>query len=376
MNRYLIVASDERSYLDLKNVVLELKNQNLPYFFLYNDLPTKLSPQSSLEHFKYDTNLPLSNNQYFSQTLGFDLPFKPTVLLITCENWEPEKSILWEFKQQGCFIGCVENSIWNFNNIKTKLEIASRKSFPSNCIDVFFDHSVWSLETKEKAGWWKQKSIITGNPRFDDFNLTPTKEDIIIVYGSMEKEHHYKLIEIYNNVKTKFPKYKTYYKPHPSEEKDFNDLQNINIIPNSQIFNEIVQKSTYNIGIFGSVMYYPLLLNKTIVNVDFNISGVNDEVDIEKYRGHEFNFWKNILKFNTFQEFEDFISHNYIKETLKRNKQFEEKLKENLVFYDSDCIFKHKESCNNKVLEYFDKFNDKKASKRIINYIENDERIF
>lgn len=372
MNKYLIVASDERSYLDLKNVVLELKNRNLSYFFLYNDLPTKLSPQLSLEHFKYDTNITPSDNVYSSQSLGFELPFKPTVLLITCENWEPEKSILWEFKQWGCFIGCIENSTWNFNNIKTKLELASRKSFPSNCIDVFFDHSEWSLETKNKAGWWSQKSTITGNPKFDDFNLSSTSEDIIIVYGSMEKEHHYKLIEIYNNVKIKFPKYRTYYKPHPSEEKDFNDLQNVNIISNSQMFNEIVQKSTYNIGIFGSVMYYPLLLDKTIVNVDFDTSGVNDELDIEKYRGHEFNFWKKILKFNTFQEFEDFISHPYIKETLRRNKQFEEKLKKNLVFYDRDCIFKHKKSSNNKVLEYFDKFNDKKASKRIINYIENE----
>ena len=158
MNKYLIVASDERSYLDLKNIVLELKNRNLPYFFLYNDLPNKLSPQSSLEHFKYDTNITPSNNTYPSQTLGFELPFKPTVLLITCENWEPEKSILWEFKQQGGFIGCIENSTWNFNNIKTKLEIASRKSFPSNCIDVFFDHSKWCLETKTQAGWNSTKS--------------------------------------------------------------------------------------------------------------------------------------------------------------------------------------------------------------------------
>ena len=372
MNKYLIIASDERSYLELKNVVLELKNRDLPYYFLYNDLPNKLSPRLSLDQFKYDTNMKSSKDFYPSKTLGFELPFKPTILLITCENWEPEKTILLEFKQWGCFIGCIENSIWNFNNIKTKLEIASRKSFPSNCIDVFFDHSRWSLETKVKAGWWGQKSIITGNPKFDDFNLTPSKENIIIVYGSMENEHHYKLIEIYNNIKLKFPKYKIYYKPHPSEQKDFNDLQNIDILSNSQMFNEIVQKSSYNVGIFGSVMYYPLLLKKTIVNVDFNTSGINDELDIEKYKGHEFNFWKNILNFNTFQEFEDFISCNYIKKTFKRNNEFEEELKKNLVFYDKDCTFEYKESNNSEVLKYFDEFNDKKASKRIINYIENE----
>ena len=32
MNSYFIFASDERSYLDLKNIVIELKNRDLPYF--------------------------------------------------------------------------------------------------------------------------------------------------------------------------------------------------------------------------------------------------------------------------------------------------------------------------------------------------------
>lgn len=375
MNKYLIIASDERSYLDLKNVVLELKNRNLPYFFLYNDLPTKLSPQSSLEHFKYDTNINPSDNTYPSQTLGFELPFKPTVLLITCENWEPEKSILLEFKQWGCFIGCVENSTWNFNNIKTKLELASRKSFPSNCIDVFFDHSKWSLETKKEAGWWNQKSIITGNPKFDDFKLNSTNENFIIVYGSMEREHHFKLLEIYKNIKEKLPQFKIYYKPHPSEEKDFNDLESINTVKNQKEYLKILSKSSYNIGIFGSIMYYPLLLEKNIVIVDSTLSGINDELDIEAFKGYEFNFWQRILNFKDFSEFKDFISDKYILNTKKRNEQFESNLKNNLIFYDTFCTFTDRKSNNSKVLKYFDKFNDKKASKRIINYIENEQSL-
>tara|TARA_R110001606_G_scaffold375439_2_gene533730 strand:+ start:2319 stop:3437 length:1119 start_codon:yes stop_codon:yes gene_type:complete len=372
MNEYLIIASDERSYLDLKNVVLELKNRNLPYFFLYNDLPNKLSPQSSLEYFKYDTNIPPSDNTYSSQTLGFELPFKPTVLLITCENWEPEKSILLEFKQWGCFIGCIENSTWNFNNIKTKLELASRKSYPSNCIDIFFDHNEWSLETKKEAGWWNQKSIITGNPKFDNFKLDSTTEDVIIVYGSMEREHHFKLLEIYKNIKEKLPQFKIYYKPHPSEEKDFNDLELISTINTQKEYLEVLSKTSFNIGIFGSVMYYPLLLGKNIVIIDFTLSGINDELDIEAFKGHEFNFWQQILNFKDFSEFKDFVSDEYVLNTKKRNEQFESNLKNNLIFYDTFCTFISKKSNNSKVLKYFDKFNDKKASKRIINYIENE----
>tara|TARA_R110001592_G_scaffold195720_1_gene443389 strand:+ start:1598 stop:2716 length:1119 start_codon:yes stop_codon:yes gene_type:complete len=372
MNKYLVVASDERSYLDLKNVVLELKNRNLSYFFLYNDLPTKLSPQSSLEHFKYDTNIIPPDNTYSSQTLGFELPFSPTVLLITGENWEPEKSILWEFKQQGCFIGCIENSTWNFNNIKTKLELASRKSFPTNCIDVFFDHSDWALETKKEAGWWNQKSIVTGNPKFDDFTFDSTNEDIIIVYGSMEREHHFKLLEIYKNIKEKFPLSQVYYKPHPVEQKDFNDLGFINIIETQKEYLKILAKSSYNVGIFSSVMCHPLLMGKNIVVVDFKTSGIDDELDIEKFKGHEFNFWQRILNFKDFKNFEDFISDEYILNIKKRNKQFEDNLKRNLAFYDDFCTFKNKKSNTLEVIKYFDKFNDKKASKRIINYIENE----
>ena len=126
MNKYLIVASDERSYLDLKNVVLELKKRKLPYFFLYNNSSSKLYTQHSLQSFNYYSNITTDNSylKFRSQTLGgLELPFKPDILLITCENWEPEKIILLEFKQHGCFIGCIENSSWIHNNIKTNLEL-------------------------------------------------------------------------------------------------------------------------------------------------------------------------------------------------------------------------------------------------------------
>lgn len=372
MNQYLVFASDERSFLDLKNVVLELKSRNLPYFFLYSNSNHRIFPSQNLENFSYDTNIEFTDKKYLSKSLGFELPFKPDILLITNENWEPEKSILWEFKQWGCLIGCIENSTWNFNNIKTKLELASRKSFPSNCIDIFFDHSKWSLETKTKAGWWPQKSIIVGNPKFDNFTYNIKSENIIIVYGSMEKEHHYKLLEIYYNIKSKLPNYTIYYKPHPSEEKDFNDLEKVNKITSQISFFQLLEKSSYNIGIFNSVMYYPLLMGKNIVKVNLSDAGFDDELNIENFRGHEFNFWNNILNFGTFDNFKNFISLNYIDKTKKRNNYFETQLKNSLPPYDEDCTFISKTSENSSVLKYFDEYNDHKASSRIINYIENE----
>tara|TARA_R110001592_G_scaffold14672_3_gene65395 strand:- start:10345 stop:11475 length:1131 start_codon:yes stop_codon:yes gene_type:complete len=376
MNKYLIVASDERSYFELKNVVLELKKKNLPYFFLYNDSNIKLCPHTSLNNFKYDTNVDSSDKKYLSKTLGFELPFKPTVLLITNESWEPEKSILWEFKQWGCFIGCIENSSWIHNNIKTKLEISSRKSFPSNCIDVFFDHSQWCLETKTQAGWWGQKSIITGNPKYD--NMFPhtdlPNKNIIIVYGSMEIEHHSKIIIIYKDLIKKYPDWNIFYKPHPSEKKDFpEDFNNIKTIDDQKNFLEIVSKSTHNIGIFSSVMFYPLVMDKNIIVLNHSLIGVEDELNIENFKGHEFDFWKNILNFNFFEEFEEFISKEYIKKTLNRNKKLEKDINKNLVFYDKDHTFMDMKSNNKELLKYYTDYkNDNKSSERIINYIENE----
>jgi len=372
MNKYLIVATDDRSYLDLKNVVIELKNRNLPYFFLYSNSNTRISPLSHLQEFSYDTNVDYNEEKYLSKTLGFELPFKPNVLLITNENWEPEKTILLEFKQWGCFIACVENSTWIRSGIKGKLEIASRKSFPSNCIDIYFSHSEKGKEIQKLGGMPPNKLIISGNPRNDNIKYNCVFEDIIIVYGSMEKEHHFKLLKIYNEVKNQYPKWEVYYKPHPNELINFpNDFKDVNLIYNYEEYFKILPKSNYNIGIFGSVMYFPLLLNKNIIYIDSKSSGVEEEENIENYKGHEFRFWSRILNFKTFEEFKDFIGLDFLNSSKKINEEVDKLVKENLECYKKDIKFTPSNKNNQNLLKIFDQFNDGKASKRIIDYIEN-----
>jgi len=373
MKKYLIVASNERSYLDLKNIVLELKKRNLPYLFLYSTSSERLFPATALDQFNYDTNIE-SEKQYPSKTLGFNLPFKPDVLLITNENWEPEKGILWEFKQWGTFIGCVENSSWMHNNIKCKLEIASRKSFPTNCIDIFFEHSKWGLESKVISGWWKQKSIVVGNPKFDDFTYTKQKlENISIVYGSMEIEHHNKILDIYKQISNNSPNWEIYYKPHPTELIDFkDDFENVNLITNNNDFLDIVSRSKHNIGIFSSIMYYPLLMGKNVISLEHSSVGIDEELNIETFKGYKFNFWKRILGFETFEEFSNFIGEDFIKNIKIRNEKLTKDISLNLATYNEDCILMEPSSNNKNVISYFDEFNDNNASKRIINYIENE----
>ena len=189
-NKYFIFASDERSFLDLKNIVIELKKRNLDYFFLYSNSLQRISPTNNLEKFNYDTNTKLTENHYFN-TLGIELPFIPDYVIISNENWDPEKSILYEFKTRGAFIASIETSSYTMSDLKTKLEIKSRKSFPTNCIDLFFDHSKWSKETKEICGWYSNKSQITGNPKYDDLGISDLKEEnIIIIHGLKDRYHH------------------------------------------------------------------------------------------------------------------------------------------------------------------------------------------
>lgn len=371
--KILIIATCQRSFFDLKNIVLELKNRNISYFFLYNDTPEILSPKYNTNLFKYDSNINIENESYNFHSLGFNLPFKPDILLITKENWEPEKSILLEFKQYGTFIACVENSSWIHNNIKTKLEIASRKSYPSNCIDIFFDHSEWCKETKMLAGWWGSKSIITGNPKYDDIDLSNNNinDKNIIIYGSMEREHHYELLSIYKHIKLNLKEWKIFYKLHPNELRDFpNDFIDIDLISDHNIYLDVLNKTKYNIGLFTSVMYLPLLMNKNIVYIDQNISGIDKELDINNFKGYEFDFWKNILGFKDFKEFYTFITKDFIDKTIKRNKNLEKIILQNLIPYDKNLNFLDITSNNKNLLKYYDEFNDRKSSKRIVDFLE------
>jgi len=186
----------------------------------------------------------------------------------------------------------------------------------------------------------------------------------------MEREHHYNLVSIYNHIKNNL-NWEIYYKPHPNELKDFpNDFENVNIIKEHTSYLEILKKSKYNIGLFTSVMYLPLLMGKNIVYIDQKTSGINKELDINNFKGHEFDFWKNILGFQNFEEFTNFITEDFILETLNRNENLEKNIFENLIHYSENLDFLNSKSKNENLLKYYDEFNDRHASKRIVDFFE------
>lgn len=384
----LIFVSDERGYLELINVVKEIINRKHNFFFLYSKSIETQYPINSIGDFLYDTNVETSETSYVSKTLGnIPLPFIPDVLLVSRENWEPEKSIFIEFKQLGTLICCVENSSWLYADIDSKLELCSRKNFPTNLIDVFFDHSDWVFETKKLASWVTHKTKIVGIPKFDNLQYIESykkEKPIIIIYGSMNNFiHKYILNETKNIVEKLHHQHEIFYKPHPVEfidfKEDFNefgelkDIPYIKVITDETLYQSIVKSSDINIGIFSSIMYYPLILDKKTIIFDYEEIGIEKCFNIEEYKGKMYEFWAPIVKIDSFEKFKELISQKFIENTINRKENLLKIVKEKLINYDNEFRWLDENTKNNnqEILKYFNNFNDFKASERIINEIEN-----
>ena len=382
IKKILIYASDNRGYIEVKNVVNELSQRECDYIFVY---PTD-------QGFTYESNIDYDKYPNFeSKSVGFLLPFKPDIVLITRESWLPETNIVVEFKQVGTIICNLENSSWLYNNIKTRLEILSRMKFPTNMIDVFFDHSTWTYDSKLEAGWVKGKSIITGIPKFDilknittedikqKYNLT---KPIIVLYGSMEDNIRPNIINISKELENKYSStHHLFYKPHPKEFTDFpSDFTENNLTPSPQFRlirdeNEMYsfsQLGDIHIGIITSVMYYPLYFNKTVYYIDSDDSGVMFDMDLENFRGNEYNFWAPLMNVNSWDEFVEKIGEYRIEKFKDRYDLFMNKFKNTLKSYENVVDLNQKfEYDNTSLLELYDEFNDGNASKRIANYLIN-----
>jgi hypothetical protein len=380
--KILIYASDDRGYIEVKNVVNELSQMDCDYMFVY---PTngQLGYESNIDYFIYPN--------FESKSIGFSLPFKPDIVLITRESWLPETNIIIEFKQIGAIICNLENSSWLYNNIKTRLEVLSRMKFPTNMIDVFFDHSTWTYQSKLEAGWVKGKSIVTGIPKFDSLK-TITPEDIIqkynltkpiiVLYGSMEDNIRSNIINISKEIENKYgSSHHLFYKPHPKEFVDFpNDFTENNLIPSPQfrlIHDEkemytFAQLGDIHIGIITSIMYYPLYFNKTIYYINSDNSGVLFDMDLENFKGNEYNFWAPLINVNSWDEFINKIGEQKVEKFKDRYYSFINKFKNILKPYKNIVDLNQKfEYDNTMLLELYDEFNDGKASQRIANYLIN-----
>jgi hypothetical protein len=390
VSKYFVFASDARSYLDLVNVVKELQNKNEEYFFLYNLNPFTVDPKTNLNAYNYDTNIQQSdkNKPIVIPTLGFELPFTPDFTLITRENWVPEKDLVLDFKKIGSLVCCVENSNWLYNHIKTRLELLSRMTFPSNLIDVHFDHSDWEFETKKLAGWVNNKTKVVGNPKFDNvfdnididyiidkYDLNQNKKNVL-VYGSMEHEMRTNLFSELKHMRDNLSNdFEILYRPHPAEFLKFKDefnpnfcIDGVKVIDNDMDVKSISNFSDFHVSMFQGVAYNSLIYDKKLIIHKDNF-GVRDELNLDVFKEKEFPFWSNIFGISSWDEFKDLIDLSLLEQFIERYDKWWKNISNSLDVYDKDLKWSldtTPSKNNSQLLKYFDDFNDQNASRRIV----------
>lgn len=376
-------ASCERSFNEQKNVYESLSNKDCNVIFIYtNEVATQYPSAESIHNFSMTCNFETeeSDFKYSFQSIATRLPFIPDVIIISREAWYPETAIIDEFKKAGSLITCIENSTWIPNTLKCRLEILSRFRYPTNAIDIFFEHSNWSLDTKKISGWIGNKSVIVGIPKFDNVaSPESSTEKYIIVYGNMDTLIRPKILKIMDEIKNNnelSQKYVLCYKPHPKEFEVFKDdfssdtFNSVNVIKSQQELEKYLQESVCNIGIITSVIMYPLIYGKKFLYIDEEDSNILHNFDFEQYRGHEYEFWKKIINVDSFETFKSKIGESRVQSFIERYNFMMHDIKENLSPYHINSILDSNSTKNyTHIQKYFDEFCDGNASERISNYI-------
>ena len=375
----VIFASDSKGLSSLNSIISKASKHNINLFAMICQDTQLGFPIQNKDKFEILTNCEDINPTY-SQTLGVTLPFKPNWLLIARERWEPETSIILEFKQNfNCKIGLIESNAQLLNNAETILETISRNRF-ANIIDVFFDHSTHILNQR-KIGGFKGNSIVVGNPKYD-INLTPNLNDIEnikklyridplkkqVLLFSLINTNRNKLFKKIKQYIDNHPNYQYFIKPYPGEpfspqfKKDYFPkffIDNVTpILEESHIW-AMFNICDIHIGCLSSIFHASLLLKKEII--DFS-----KEIGIPiSYLSKE-----HIINSNN-------IGVEDSKELWMRSLNINQTQLESLL---KDSLFKILEKGNNLVWNYkgnllnlFDDFNDGKACQRILNYIENEK---
>jgi hypothetical protein len=391
MKNIVIFSSDAKSTSSINSIVFEANEKGHNIFVMTSDSTELSYPIIHPDKFKKMTNVE-SSGQVFSQSLGVNLPFIPDWLIINRERWEPESSIIQEFKLKfNCKIGLIEPNSSMINSVESVLETKSKNRYVP-FIDVFFDHSNF-ISTQRKNAGFTGNLVVVGNPKYDlnlnvdetqinqiknKYNIDDTKKQILLfslVNGSRKTLFNY-----FKQIVNDHPEFQFFIKPYPGEPFDpkfrsqyFPKFELDNVIP---ILHEPDIWSMFNIcdihiGAFSSIFHASLLLNKTVYDISREIgmrdnfedvnpiikstkNGIEDNIDI----------WMRTFNFNSKNELITLLESNQVKSSFINNKLIW-KLSDKLLFYNnttSDYI---------ELLRKFDDFNDGHAAQRIVEYIES-----
>ena len=383
----VIFASDVKHLSYLNSIINEMySNQDINLVAMICQETRLKHPIKDRSYYQTITNFEVKELKVESESLGTMLPFKPDWLIVSRERWDPEWNIIKEFKHKfNSKVALVEPNSAIINSVNGFLESESKNRFV-NDIDVFFDHSEF-IKNQRKLGGFKGNTVVVGNPKHDT-NLDVNKENLKVLkdyykidpnkkqvlFFTLQNKYRYKLFEKFKEFKLKHPEYQYFIKPYPGEP--FDPLFCNEYFPNffmegvTPILEESHIWGMYNIcdihvGSFGSVMYSSFYLDKEIYEYSKELGAHNNlesNLDIlQGSSGHEdkIEMWLNTFNINL-DEFKQLTHPDKMKSILKNNKEIWSKLS-NLVYYKED------------ILKMYDEFNDKNASKRIVNYILNEK---
>lgn len=396
----VLYAGDNKYYKTLLPLALEIKKRNHNFLFLYSE-ETQLKHPHQKEYFSYDGKFPENTEPVGSLTLGLNLPFKPDMLILARERWQPEQSIIHEFKTQfGAKIGLIEVSSHLLNNIENRLEMISRMNHPQNMIDYYFEHSEFAKERRIDCmdESYRDKIKVVGNPRFSDiklnpenlkkYNIDPTKKQILF-WGVINTTRSTALKALQTLSQQTKDTHQIFYKCYPGEPTNpkfynqFNPfiVDGVQVVYDENDIFDIANLCDIHIGQMSSVFNFGFYFNKTIVNLDNICDGSTLTNDINLYISETNNgvedsakFWMNIWGLSTIEEFKEFIGMDRLEIFKQTNSIVMDLVKNTTINFDWDCNFLNipKTDYSN-LIKIFDEYNlDGKASIRILNFLENE----
>jgi hypothetical protein len=395
----VVYAGDNKYYKALLPIVLEIKKRNHNFLFLYSE-ETQLKHPHQKEYFSYDGIFPEKAEFVGSSTLGLNLPFKPDVLILARERWQPEQSIIREFKESfNAKVCLVEVSSHLLNNIENRLEMLSRMNYPQNLVDYFFEHSEFTKERRLDCmdESYRDKIVVVGNPRFsgvklhnnlEKYNIDPNKKQVLF-WGVINTTRNVAFDALKVLAEKTKDTHQIFYKCYPGEPTNqrfanqFNPfiVDGVQVVYDENDIFDIASICDIHIGQSSSVFNFAFYFNKSIVNLDSVCNASEHMNDINTYISETGNgiedsakFWMNIWKIPTIEEFLTFIDIDRLSKFNDTNFIVINKVMENTIPFDWDMNFLNEPKKEyGDLITLFDEFGfDNNASIRILNFLENE----
>jgi len=393
----VLYAGDRKYYSVLEPIAAELRNTKHNYLFCYNRNTQLLFPTMHGDQFEFDGQTDREED-HVSNTLRVRIPFKPDVLLLARERWQPEQSIIEEFKVKwGCVVGCIEVSSQLTNNIENRLEMLSRTQYPQNLVDYFFEHSQWAKDRRIDCldESFREKTIVVGNTRnyrggsLDSlkqrYDINPNKQQILFwgVINTTRKTAFRALQALRDGTKDT---HQIFYKCYPGEPfnerfiKDFNPfyVEGVQVIYEEEDVYGMAELCDTHIASVSSVFNFAFVHNKKIVNLDSVCRASERMNNLDTYIQETNNgiedsarFWMNVWRLNTTEEFIKLVNREKVCIFKNTNAQFINEVHKSTIDFDWELAFLNqaKKDYNN-LIKYFDAYElDFEAPKRIINFL-------